>query len=172
MLDAACYAAHGIMRDGRPVEIRSLRKADRTQLLAAVGRTSSESRYRRFFGAKRDFTDKEIEFFTDIDFVNHVALVAVIEAAGDRVIIGGGRYVVVQPGTAELAFAVVDQYQGQGIGAALLNHLIAIARDAGLGELIADVLPANTSMLKVFRKSGLPMSTRRESGAVRVTLRL
>jgi GNAT superfamily N-acetyltransferase len=61
--------------------------------------------------------------------------------------------------------------QGQGIGAALMRHLAAIARGAGLRELIAEVLPDNTQMLMVFEKSGFPLSTKRESGAVHVTLR-
>jgi ribosomal protein S18 acetylase RimI-like enzyme len=78
----------------------------------------------------------------------------------------------VNPGQAEVAFAVVDRYQGQGIGRTLMRHLIAIARGAGLQELVADVLPDNRQMLKVFEKSGLPMSTRRESGSLHVTLRL
>ena len=47
----------------------------------------------------------------------------------------------VEPGRAEIAFALVDEYQGQGIGATLMRHLAALARDAGLRELIAEVLP-------------------------------
>jgi ribosomal protein S18 acetylase RimI-like enzyme len=71
-----------------------------------------------------------------------------------------------------VAFAVVDKYHGQGIGTMLMRHLVAIARGAGLTEVIADVLPDNRQMLKVFQKSGLPMSTRRESGSLHVTLQL
>jgi ribosomal protein S18 acetylase RimI-like enzyme len=71
-----------------------------------------------------------------------------------------------------VAFAVVDQYQGQGIGAALLHHLAAIARGARLQELIAEVLPDNTPMLKVFEKGWFGLSTKREPGVVHVTLRL
>jgi GNAT superfamily N-acetyltransferase len=66
----------------------------------------------------------------NVDFTDHVALVAVVKEGGRRMIIGGGRYIVVRPGTAELAFAVVDKYQGRGIGAALMRHLAALARDA------------------------------------------
>jgi hypothetical protein len=51
--------------------------------------------------------------------VNHVALVAVIDENGEQAIVGAGRYIVVQPGQAEVAFGVVDQYQGRGLGAAL-----------------------------------------------------
>jgi GNAT superfamily N-acetyltransferase len=108
----------------------------------------------------------------NVDFIKHVALVAVGEEGGGPVIIGGGRYIVVQPEKAEVAFAVVDQYQGRGIGAALMHHLAAIARANGLKELIADVLPENLRMLKVFEKSGLRLSTKREPGVMHVSVRL
>ena len=80
--------------------------------------------------------------------------------------------VPLQSGKAEVAFAVIDQYQGQGIGAALMRHLAEIARAAGLKELIAEVLPENTPMLKVFEKSGLRLSTKREPQVVHVVLEL
>jgi len=83
----------------------------------------------------------------NVDFVDHVALVAVVYESGRPVIAGGARYVVMQPGKAELAFAVIDQYQGQGLGAALMHHLAAMAREAGLKELIAEVLPEHTSQV-------------------------
>jgi ribosomal protein S18 acetylase RimI-like enzyme len=160
------------LRDGRQVEIRALKPDDQAGMMAAVERSSTQSLYRRFFGVKRHFTDKEVAFFLHVDFVNHVALVAVVEENGKPTIVGGGRYVVVQPGKAELAFAVVDAYQGQSVGAALMRHLTTIARNAGLKEFTADVLPSNGPMLKLFQRSGLPMSTRREGGTVQVSLRL
>ena len=172
MLAAAKYSAIEALRDGRRLEIRALGPDDRADLLAAVGRSSGQSLYRRFFAVRRGFTEPEIAFFLNPDFVDHVALVAVVEESGRPVIAGGGRYVVVQPGKAEVAFAVVDQYQGQGIGAALMRHLAAIARGAGLEELIAEVLPDNIPMLKVFEKSGFRLSTKREPQVVHVLLRL
>ena len=174
MLEVAKYSAAELLRNGRQAEIRALRSDDRADLIAAFGRTSSQSRYRRFFALKDGFTEGEIAFFLNIDFIDHVALVAVVDEGGQPVIVGCGRYIVVQPGKAEVAFAVVDQYQGQGIGAALLRHLAAIARSAKLQELIAEVLPDNIPMLKVFEKDGfgLSTSTKRESDVVHVTLRL
>lgn len=77
-----------------------------------------------------------------------------------------------QPGKAEVAFAVIDEYQGQGIGVALMRHLAEIAREAGLRELVADVLIENGAMLKVFERSGFPVTTRRESDVVHVSIRL
>jgi GNAT superfamily N-acetyltransferase len=172
MSNAAAYSAVERLRDGRPVEIRALTPDDQAALLAAVDRTSGPSLYRRFWSAKRGFTDGEIDFFVNVDFVKHVALVAVAEEDGQKVIVGGGRYVVTEPGKAELAFAVVDQYQKQGIAAALLRHLAVIARRAGLEELTAELLPDNLPMLKVFQRSPFRVSTKRASGAVHVALGL
>jgi ribosomal protein S18 acetylase RimI-like enzyme len=78
----------------------------------------------------------------------------------------------VQPGKAEVAFAVIDAYQGQGVGSALMRHLAAISREAGLQQLVADVLPENIPMLRLFQKCGCRMNTRREAEVVRVTLGL
>jgi ribosomal protein S18 acetylase RimI-like enzyme len=77
-------------------------------------------------------------------------------------VVGDGRCVVVQPGQAEVAFAIIDAYQGLGIGSALMRHLATLGREAGLRELIAEVLAENVLMLKVFERSGLAMDTRRE----------
>jgi RimJ/RimL family protein N-acetyltransferase len=172
MVDAANYSAIETLRDGRRLEIRAFRPSDQADLLSAVGRTSAQSLYRRFFTVKRSFSEREREFFLNVDFVDHVALMAWAEESSQKVIVGGGRYVVVQPGKAEVAFVVIDKYQGQGVGTAVMRHLISIARAAGLQELIAEVLPENVPMLKVFEKSGLPMTTTSEFEAVHVTLQL
>lgn len=172
MVDAANYSAVETLRDGRRVDIRAFRPSDRADLESAVARASTQSLYRRFFTVKRRFSEREREFFLNVDFVDHVALMAWVEEATRSIIGGGGRYIVVQPGKAEVAFIVVDQYQGQGIGAALMRHLAAIARAAGLQELIAEVLPENRPMLKVFEKSGLRMTRTEEHEVVHVTLHL
>lgn len=172
MSDPATYSAVELLRDGRQVAIRALRPSDRADLIAAVGRTGPQSLYRRFFAVKRGFTEQEVAFFLKVDFVSQVALVAVMQEDGQSLIAGGGRSIVVQPGQAEVAFMVVDRYQGQGIGAKLLHHLAVIAREAGLMELVAEVLPDNIPMLRVFEKSGLHLSKRRGRQVVHVTLRL
>jgi RimJ/RimL family protein N-acetyltransferase len=172
MLEAAEYSAVELLRNGRRIEIRAVKPDDRTRLVAAVESVSPQSLYRRFFTARRGLTEQEIDFFLNIDFVTHVALIAVMEEGGKQQIVGGGRYVVLRPGAAELAFAVVDEYQGQGICAALMRHLCAIAREAGLRELVAEVLPDNLPMLRVLDTSGLRLTTKRESQVVHVALQL
>jgi RimJ/RimL family protein N-acetyltransferase len=173
MSETARYSAVERTRDGRRVEIRALRSDDRTELLAAIGRTSTQSLFRRFFAAKRGFTEQEVEFFLHVDFANHVALVAVMEEEDGRpAIVAGGRYIILQPGKAEVAFAVIDQYQGQGIGTALMRRLADTARAAGLRELVAEILSENIPMLKVFEKSGLRLRTKREAQVVHAVLEL
>jgi RimJ/RimL family protein N-acetyltransferase len=172
MQKAADYSAMERLRDGRTIEIRALRPDDREDMLAAIGRTSPQSLRRRFFAPKRGFSETELAFFMNIDFDNHVALVAQIDEDGRPSIVGGGRYIVVRPGQAEIAFVVVDAYQGQGIGAALMRHLARLARDAGLKELIAEVLPENTAMLKVFSKFGFRPSSKREPQVIHLTMQL
>ena len=67
---------------------------------------------------------------------------------------------------------MVDEHQGQGIGAALMHHLATIASDSGLGELVAEVLPDNGPMLKVFENSGFHLTKKRTSEVVHVALSL
>jgi GNAT superfamily N-acetyltransferase/molybdopterin converting factor small subunit len=140
--------------------------------LFAFGRMSEQSRYTRFFAPKRGLSEKEVAHFMNVDFVNHVALVAVAGDAESRRIVGAGRYIVSQPGTAELAFMVDEAYQGRGIASVLIRHLAATAREAGLDGLHAEVLDGNAPMLKVFGKCGLAMSSQRRQGVVHVALSL
>jgi GNAT superfamily N-acetyltransferase len=169
--DLASFSTDERLRDGRRVEIRGLTPADQAGLVVALRQTSDQSLYRRFFVPRHSFTAAEIDFFVNVDFVSHVALVAVMQEGGRPAIVGGGRYIIEQPGQAELAFMVVDRYQGQGIGSALMRHLIAIARGAGLKELIAEVLADNAAMLSVFHKAGFHV-TSRQFGIIYLALRL
>jgi hypothetical protein len=101
MAPAATYSAIETLRDGHRVDIRAQRPDDRAELLAAIGRVSPQSLYRRFFAVKRGLTEQEVAYFLNIDFVDHVALVAVVEEAGRPVIVVGARYIVIEPGSAE-----------------------------------------------------------------------
>jgi ribosomal protein S18 acetylase RimI-like enzyme len=172
MTDPGRYTASEHLRDGRTIEIRALHKDDRDDMLAAVGRTSGVSLQRRFFGIKRGFSEAETTFFTDIDFDKHVALVALLDEDGQPVIVGGGRYVLVRDGEAELAFLVIDAYQGKGIGRLLMKHLITIADAKGLRALTAEVLPENAAMLRLFRDFNFKTVPQRDFSAVHLVREL
>jgi RimJ/RimL family protein N-acetyltransferase len=170
-MEISNYSEFETLRDGRRIEVRALRSEDREAMLESVGRMSEQSRYYRFFAPKGAFTEREIAYFMNVDFANHVALVAVLEEAGRPAIVGGGRYIVLKPGCAEVAFGVDNAHQGLGIASAL-RHLVAIARASRLEALQAEVLAKNASMLKVFEKCGLALSTASDERVLHVTLRL
>ncbi|KRQ90388.1 GNAT family N-acetyltransferase [Bradyrhizobium valentinum] len=172
MPEAAEYSVREHLRDDRPITIRALRPDDRAEMLTAIGRTSTQSLQRRFFVPKKGFSEQEMAFFLNIDFESHVAIVAEISEDGRPVIAGGGRYIVVQPGQAEVAFVVVDAYQGQGIGTILMRHLAVLARSAGLKELVAEVLPENTAMLNLFKKFGFQTHSKGSPQVVHLMLQL
>src|ERR1041384_6922420 len=106
MPEAGNYAASECLDDGTRIDIRALRPQDEADMLAAIARTSAESLQRRFFTLKRRFSDTERAYFMNVDFEDHVAIVAVTDEAGRKIIVGGGRYVVFEPGRAEMAFTV------------------------------------------------------------------
>jgi RimJ/RimL family protein N-acetyltransferase len=172
MPQPAHYVVRELLGDGSQIEVRSLRPEDENDMLAAVARTSAQSLQRRFFVVKRGFSEKERDFFMNIDFRNHVALIALAQEDDRPVIVGGGRYIVFEPGRAEMAFVVVDAWQGRGIGSLLLRHLVKIAGNTGLQELTAEVLPENAAMLKVFRKFDFRPGPRRDPQTVHLVLKL
>lgn len=169
---AATYSATERLRNGALLKVRALLPTDRDEMLAAIGRFSREALYRRFFAPKRHFSEREIDFYLNVDFTSHVALAAVLSDGDRETIVGGARYVVSGPGRAEVAFAVDDAHQKLGIATHLIRHLVGIARAAELDAFVAEVLPENAPMLKVFERCGLPMTRRRERDSVHVTLSL
>ncbi|HEY9870551.1 MAG TPA: GNAT family N-acetyltransferase, partial [Candidatus Obscuribacterales bacterium] len=171
------YVARDKLRDGRDVTVRALHPEDRHNLEEIWHHLSPRSIYFRFFVPKKELTDKELNFFTKVDFDRHVALLAFLTENGVEVPVGVGRYVVIseseKPKVAEVALTVEDEYQGLGIGTVLLRHLIDIARAAGVSELSAFVLSENKNMLEVFEHSGLPMERHlADTGIVEIRLRL
>jgi RimJ/RimL family protein N-acetyltransferase len=162
MSETISYTARELLRDGSQIDIRALRQEDEADMLAAIGKISAQSLQRRFFVMKRHFSDKERAYFMDVDFKDHVAIVVFAEEAGRKVIVGSGRYIVFEPGRAEMAFMVVDTWQGRGLGSILMRHLVKFASDAGLQELTAEVLSENAAMIKVFGKFGFSPAPRRD----------
>ena len=141
-------------------------------MLAAVDQTNAESLRRRFFVTKRKFSEQEKAFFLHVDFVGHVALVATVDDRGRHPIIGGARYIVTEPGKAEVAFIVIDSCQGKGIGTMLTRHLINLARAAGLKVLMAEILHENVAMSEVLGKCGFRASPSPDPQVIHLTLTL
>jgi nucleotide-binding universal stress UspA family protein/RimJ/RimL family protein N-acetyltransferase len=146
------------LRDGSAVSIRAIEPADRPQLQAAFDRLSAESRYRRFMRPMQQLSSAELGYLTAVDHRDHEALVA-ISPAGD--IVGVARYVRVdEPEAAEAAVTVADDWQGRGLGKALLEPLVERARDEGITRFRALVLSDNRRALGVLEALGETRRTR------------
>ena len=172
--DIANYNVVEQLRDQRPVTIRAIRPGDKGLLLEAFKGLEASSIYTRFFGPRKEFTDRELIQATEIDFIHNVALVSCVqEKAGER-IIGVGRYAALEgpdpPSAAEIAFVVEEDYHGQGIASILLRHLLLIGRKQGISQFEADVLHGNRKMLRVFERAGLPIVTKASSDSIHITM--
>jgi GNAT superfamily N-acetyltransferase/predicted CoA-binding protein len=174
IVDPRHYAIDVLLRDGGSIHLRAIRPEDKQGLLALFHCLSSHSLYVRFFGVKTELTERELQYFTELDFVRNVALVATLHDANHEQIIAVGRYMGIgAPGQpcmrAEVAFAVVDAHQGRGLGTLLLEHLAAIARANGIIEFAADVLGENNRMLQVFETSGFHIQRSIDAGVFHVS---
>jgi RimJ/RimL family protein N-acetyltransferase len=176
MIDSANYGEIESLKNGARVRVRSIRPDDKNRLSEAFRNLEAESIYTRFFHHKKTLSDEELKTATEIDFDNVVARVVTTGSGENEVIIGGGRYAAFEAAgkrrSAEVAFTVEEDYQGQGIASSLLQHLVRIAREKGVSQFEAEVLPENKAMIAVFERSGLPVSKKFEGSAVHVTLSL
>jgi len=153
------------------ITIRAVRPDDRERIVKAFRGLDPETIRKRFFGPKKALSDEELRRLTESDGVRDVVLVATVASVDQEVIVGLGRYA--RNGTsAEIAFTVEEDYQRRGIASELLRQLTEIARRSGVLRFEADVLPDNAPMLKVFRRSGLPMKKTQADGIVHLTLSL
>lgn len=143
-----------LLGDGTEIRIRPLTPEDRAGIAALFSRLSSESRYRRFLGPKRELTDGELDFFTDIDHIRHEALAAVDRRDGS--VVGVVRYVqyIDRPRVAAVAFEVADEQQRLGIGTALTERLLGPARINGLDRLSATTRRENLPARALLRRLG------------------
>jgi RimJ/RimL family protein N-acetyltransferase len=175
-MDARNFEATETLKNGAAVTVRAIRPSDKAKVAEAFARLAPESVYTRFFQAKSSLSDQELTAATEVDFENVVALVVTIASAGAETIIGGARYFVIDPAgsprSAEVAFLVEEDFRGQGLAGRILKHLASIAREKGVDQFEAEVLPQNKAMLAVFARSGLPMKQRAADGVIHVTLSL
>jgi RimJ/RimL family protein N-acetyltransferase len=158
-----------VLRDGTTVFVRSIEASDGPRLVRFHATLSFESIRTRFFGVHPFLSASETARFTTVDHRDREALVALI----DDEIIGVGRYErFANVVDAEVAFVVADRWQRRGLAPILLELLAARARYVGIIRFVAETLGDNGAMLKVFRSSGLAMTTTWASGEVHVTLAL
>lgn len=149
--------------EGLRYHVRPIRPEDAPALVEFHRQLSPHSVYMRFFTFHPTLTEAEVERFTTVDYVNRLALVAMV---GNR-LVAVGRFDRAPGETeAEVAFVVADEYQHHGIGSLLLDELVRAARARGVEVFRADTLAENSAMLDVFRHAGFPVASSIEYGTV------
>ncbi|MBN0046514.1 GNAT family N-acetyltransferase [Streptomyces actuosus] len=169
----AHWEADVVLRDGGTARVRPITAEDADRLVSFYEQVSDESKYYRFFAPYPRLSAKDVHRFTHHDFVDRVGLAATVggefiaTVRYDR--IGADGMPASAPADeAEVAFLVQDAHQGRGVASALLEHVAAVARERGIRRFAAEVLPANTKMIKVFTDAGYTQKRSFEDGVVRL----
>lgn len=155
------------LRDGTRVVVRPILPEDKTRLRAGLARLSELSRYRRFMSGVHDLSEPQLRYLTEIDYVDHMAWVALDPRQPGLPGLGVARYIRLDdPAIAEAAVTVIDSHQGRGLGSLLLGLLARSARRHGIHTFRAYVVSDNTPMLKMLFDLGADV--RREDGVLRL----
>ncbi|WP_438291249.1 bifunctional acetate--CoA ligase family protein/GNAT family N-acetyltransferase [Streptomyces sp. HUAS TT7] len=191
----AHWEADVVLRDGGTARIRPITTEDAERLVSFYELVSDESKYYRFFAPYPRLSAKDVHRFTHHDYVDRVGLAATVggefiaTVRYDRInaqgrparpspttALAGGRFAPAPPAApadeAEVAFLVQDAHQGRGVASTLLEHIAAVARERGIRRFAAEVLPANSKMIKVFTDAGYQQKRSFEDGSVHLTLDL
>ncbi|MGX1880351.1 bifunctional acetate--CoA ligase family protein/GNAT family N-acetyltransferase [Streptomyces sp. NPDC055287] len=168
----AHWEADVVLRDGGTARIRPITADDAERLVSFYEQVSDESKYYRFFAPYPRLSAKDVHRFTHHDYVDRVGLAATVggefiaTVRFDRINAQGRPSSGPDADLAEVAFLVQDAHQGRGVASALLEHIGAVARERGIRRFVAEVLPANTKMIKVFTDAGYTQKRSFEDGVV------
>jgi RimJ/RimL family protein N-acetyltransferase len=152
-----------VLRDGTEVIIRAILPEDAPLLQELFRRLSPESIFLRFLTRLKELSQTQAERFARVDYQSQMALVATLGPD----IIGVARYAPSmdhEPGMAEAAVVVQDEYQSRGLGTLLLMRLSDYARQHGVKAFVASIHQSNERILHFIRKSGLRTESRIDAG--------
>jgi RimJ/RimL family protein N-acetyltransferase len=160
-----------VLPDGGVIHVRPIEPEDKGLLRAGFERLSPESRYRRFLHSVKRLTEADLAYFTEVDHHDHEALVAV-DPHGTE-LVGVARYVRLdEPDTAEVAIAVLDDWQGRGVGTLLMHELTNRARAAGVRRFAATCLADNATVIDLLRRLGETRVDHPEPGLAQLAIDL
>jgi GNAT superfamily N-acetyltransferase len=154
------------------LEIRPIEPGDKAALAAAVNESSDEAVYRRFLNPHGRLTAAELRYLTEVDHHDHEALLALDPASSESV--GVARYVrdPARRDSAEIAVAVLERWQGHGVGKALVQRLADRAQEEGITQFTALMLSDNRPMQRLLADLGTTFLLSREAGAIELAVDL
>jgi acetyltransferase len=139
--------------DGTEVLLRPIRPEDEPLERELLSSLSEETMRMRFFRMIREITHEMLVRFCNIDYDRDIAIVAEIKENEKRRIIGIGRIMREHDlKTGEIGVLVHDDFQGKGLGYKLMEIMIGIAKEKGIGELRGIALTENSRLLRMVRE--------------------
>ncbi len=160
------WETDALLKDGATVHVRPIRPDDADRMRRFHKRQSQESIYFRYFRHRPELSDKEVDYFTTVDYTTRMAFIALLEDE----MVAVSRYEGEGEDVAEVAFFVDDDHHGRGLATLMLEYLAQRARSRGITTFTATVLAENYRMLGVFKSAGFEVSTRFEDGAIAVKI--
>ena len=158
-------------RTGLRIMLRPVKISDEPMLKDFFYSLSDESMYQRFISVRRDIPHEILQNFVVIDYTQRMTILAVLGESGKETIAGVGQYSLNRDmNTADIALAVRDQYQNQGLGIELIRYLTYLAKRKGLLGFTAEVLVGNQPVFKLFDKMGFDVQKRNEFGVYEMKL--
>ncbi len=156
--------------DGERVVIRPVLPQDRELMVAFFHELPADARCSRFMHPVSELSSRLLREFTQVDYANHVALVAEVFVDGRETVIGEARYVrAADPSSAEVAVSVAELWQGKGLAKRMLTKLECHAAAAGVRRLVSETLATNEKVLSLALKGGF---VRTETAGAQGVIRL
>lgn len=155
------------LRDGTDVRLRPIRPEDEPQWRAMLGRCSKESLWSRFHMLFQEATHEMATRFCFLDYDREVALVAEVESAGEKTIVGIGRLAGdADHRTAEFALLIEDRWQNRGLGSQIAQHCLSIAKPWGVQTVVAETTSNEPRMVAILRRLGFEIDYRLEDNII------
>ncbi|GAC1331498.1 MAG: hypothetical protein NVSMB17_09580 [Candidatus Dormibacteria bacterium] len=144
------------LNDGTRLTFRPIRPDDKGSLQRGIEQMSPESRYRRFFAPLDHLSEAQLTYFTEVDQVDHVAWLGILAGDPDEKAIAVARFIRIpgQPAAAEAAVTVIDEFQGRGVGRAMLVVITREAIARGITCFSMFVLGEIRAMLGLLHDAG------------------
>lgn len=151
--------------DGEKILVRPAKPVDERRIQEHYYSLPKEDVLTRFFCQKTIFGRTEMETRSNVDYINDLTLVAVVGEFGFGQVVAVAECMKLEgQNIAEVAFSVSEDYQGKRLGSYFIKKLAAVARESGIGGLIAYTFPSNKAMIALFKTLPYKVKTVYEDG--------